>query len=577
MSGTLAIPASAIVAVTPSVISAGGNALDLNGLMLTTSPRVPVGTVAQFPSQTAVANFFGTASSQAALAGVYFLGFDNSNVKPGNMLWAQYNTAPVNAWMRGGSLSALTLTQLQSITPGVMTITIDGTLRTSSSINLSAATSFSNAAEIITLALGTTGPAGANFTGSLTGQVLTVTAVASGTIAVGQELRGTGVTLGNIITSLGTGTGGIGTYNLSTAQTLTSQNILSNTPTVTWDAITSSFYVQSATTGASSTITVAGGAIATSLGLTTATGATLSQGAVAAVPATFMSNIVVQTQNWAAFATDFDPDGGSGNAVKQAFAAWSNQTVDRYEYVVWDTDITPTQSQTATTSLGYILNQKGTNGCNFIYSPTQGPTIAAFQLGFAASIDFTQTNGRVTAAYRTQAGIAPDVVNRTVATNLIANGYNFYGIYATGNDQFTGFVPGQISGQFDWVDSYLDQIWLNNQFQLALIGLLFSAYSIPYNQAGYSLIRAALLDPINQGLAFGAFRSGVTLSNLQIAEVNNAAGTKIDDVLSTQGWFLQIKDALPQVRQVRGSPPITFWYVDGQSVQTLNMASIEVQ
>jgi hypothetical protein len=59
--------------------------------------------------------------------------------------------------------------------------------------------------------------------------------------------------------------------------------------------------------------------------------------------------------------------------------------------------------------------------------------------------------------------------------------------------------------------------------------------------------------------------------------VNNAAGKKIDDILSTQGWYLQVKDALPQVRAVRGSPPITFWYMDGQSVQKLNLASVEVQ
>ncbi len=107
--------------------------------------------------------------------------------------------------------------------------------------------------------------------------------------------------------------------------------------------------------------------------------------------------------------------------------------------------------------------------------------------------------------------------------------------------------------------------------------LLKNAKSIPYNAAGYGLIRASLLDPINQGLNFGAFRPGVTLSQLQIAEVNNAAGKKIDDVLSTQGWYLQVKDALPQVRAVRGSPPITFWYMDGQSVQKLNLASVEVQ
>jgi hypothetical protein len=56
----------------------------------------------------------------------------------------------------------------------------------------------------------------ATFTGSITGNVLTVTAFASGApIAVGQNVAGTGITPGTTIISLGTGTGGMGTYNLS--------------------------------------------------------------------------------------------------------------------------------------------------------------------------------------------------------------------------------------------------------------------------------------------------------------------------------------------------------------------------
>ncbi len=59
--------------------------------------------------------------------------------------------------------------------------------------------------------------ASAYFTGSITGTVLTVTAVSSGTLAVGQEIAGTGIPTGVTIASLGTGTGGTGTYNLSSA------------------------------------------------------------------------------------------------------------------------------------------------------------------------------------------------------------------------------------------------------------------------------------------------------------------------------------------------------------------------
>jgi hypothetical protein len=137
---------------------------------------------------------------------------------------------------------------------------------------------------------------------------------------------------------------------------------------------------------------------------------------------------------------------------------------------------------------------------------TEAMTKAAMGMGYVASIDFSQTNGRATMAFKSQSGLTANIVNRTIADNLIANGYNYYGSYATANDMFRWMYPGQLSGKFEWVDSYINQIWLNNQFQLALMVLLQQAKSIPYNDAGYGLIRAALLDPINQGLNFGAFR-----------------------------------------------------------------------
>lgn len=60
------------------------------------------------------------------------------------------------------------------------------------------------------------------FTGAITGTTLTVTAVASGTIQIGQVITGIGVTAGTSIVAFGTGTGGTGTYTVSTSQTVAS-------------------------------------------------------------------------------------------------------------------------------------------------------------------------------------------------------------------------------------------------------------------------------------------------------------------------------------------------------------------
>jgi len=61
---------------------------------------------------------------------------------------------------------------------------------------------------------------GAIFTGTIATNVLTVSGVTSGTLYVGQTIQGAGVALGTIITALGTGTGGTGTYTLSSNNTV---------------------------------------------------------------------------------------------------------------------------------------------------------------------------------------------------------------------------------------------------------------------------------------------------------------------------------------------------------------------
>jgi hypothetical protein len=70
---------------------------------------------------------------------------------------------------------------------------------------------------------------GASFTGSITGNILTVTAIASGAIAQGQTLSGTGITAGTKITQFLTGAGGnineTGTYQLNISQTVASISI----------------------------------------------------------------------------------------------------------------------------------------------------------------------------------------------------------------------------------------------------------------------------------------------------------------------------------------------------------------
>ena len=228
---TLAIPASQLVKVNPGVVGAAGQGIVLNGLCLTTSPRVPIGTTASFTSAAAVAAFFGNNSPEAVIAAQYFLGFANSTIVPGALLFTQYAwSAPVAAYLQSGPVSNLSLAQLQAIS-GTLIVTIDGETFTSSTFNLAPATSFSTAAAIIQTALaaieavitGTIAPAIGitDGTSTIALNVMTVNAMASGHIVPGAVLTGTGVTAGTTVLQQLTGTsGGAGTYQVSVAQTV---------------------------------------------------------------------------------------------------------------------------------------------------------------------------------------------------------------------------------------------------------------------------------------------------------------------------------------------------------------------
>lgn len=504
-----AIPASDIVNVNPGVIGSGGNPLSLNGVMVSQNSRIPTGGVLAFTSAAAVSSFFGPASDEYALAQIYFLGYDNSTLKPGTLYFAPFANVARSAWLQGGSLAAMTLTQLQALN-GTLIITVDGVQKTSATINLSAATSFSNAATLIA----------AGFTAG---------------------------------------------------------------PTVTWDAITSTFIITSTTTGATSTIGFATGTLSTALMLTAATGAITSQGAAVDTPATAMNAIVASLQNWVDFMTLWEPV----LADKQAFAVWTTAQNQRYAYIAWDTDGQAIVNG-STTCFGAIAKSLGYEACVAISgdasaAAAQGTTLAtlarntaAFVLGSVGSFDFSRTNGRATAAFKSQAGMLPTVTNQQLAANLLANGYSFYGAYATANQQFNFLYNGQMSGKWKWLDTFTSQVYMNAAFQLALMSLLTGVGSIPYTEAGYSLIRAAMTDPITQALNFGAIRAGVSLSALQIAQINSAAGKRVDDQITRTGYYLQIVDPGSQVRGNRGTPVINFWYTDGGAIQKITVASIDI-
>lgn len=511
----MSISMSNIAAVTPEVIAVGGGGTTLNGVLLTENAFAPLGSLLTFTGvgqalAAQVGAYFGLSSTEYQAALAYCSSISGMTQTPTTLLMMGYNTAAAAAFLRGASLQNLTLAQLQAIT-GTLIVTVDGTTESSASFNLSAATSFANAATIILAAF-------------------------------------------------------------------TSPNFA-----LAYDAQHFAFTVTSNTTGTGSSVTYGTGTAALSLGLAAASGGVQSLGAIALTPATAMAQLVALTKNWACFTTAWEPD----LADKTAFSLFASQSNSQYAYAGYDSDANALVSGNTATWLAAVLadGYAGTIPTWGEGSTALAPGLyaAMLVLGWAASLNFAQTNGRVELAFRAQTSQVPAVTTDAAFGALKVNGYNFYGQFATSNqvDQF--YYGGNVTGPFAWASSYINQIWMNSNIQASLATLLQTAGSIPYNPSGYALIEETLAGgsgatggPIQQALNFGAIRTGVTLSTTQIAALLSAIGSDVSNQISAQGYYLQILPAPPSSRPTRSSPPMTLWYTDGGSIQQLNIASIEL-
>jgi len=496
----MSIPLSNIAKIIPGVLAASGSALDLNGLILTDSEYAPAGSVLTFTSADDVATYFGSSSTEASMATIYFKGYKNSSRTPGNILFSRYNSTAIAAFLRSGSLSSLTLAQLKLLS-GVLTLTIDGTEVTSSTISFSSVTSFDNAASDIESAINSSD---------------------------------------------------------SSVQV-----------TVSWDTTTKAFIITSNSTGAESTLTYATGTLSESLNLTSATGAALSQGADAAVVSDLFTAIKAKSDDWAGFTTSFMPDDDEA----LAFSSWVNDQTNRYFYVLID-------------SSGEALNNGSTSCLAYqVISAGYGPVVpvygtqthAANVLGYVASLNFDQLNGRRSLAFRVLDGLLSTVDSNADYSALIANGYNFYGTYAANNISTEQWYPGSVTGDYLWLDALAGQIWLNANLQSDVITLFQSEVYLPYATAGHAAIESCMTSTIEQFKSWGGISTGTTLDDSQITAIKNAVGSDVSSTLTSKGYYIYIGPFTAAMRAARTSPECYLWYCDGGFIQKLTLNSIEIQ
>lgn len=339
---------------------------------------------------------------------------------------------------------------------------------------------------------------------------------------------------------------------------------------VAWNPTANVFIITSATTGADSAVTFAAdNALSRGLKLTAATGGQLSAGNATTSLTDTLNNVVDSNQNWIGLASVVDLD----DAERLEIAAWVNSQNSRYFYSMHDGDADALISDSST---AFVPNQLLPAGYENVF-PIYGDYLDAMTaLAYAASINFYQTAGRVSYKFRKFTGIVPKVTSLSQARALESNGYNYYGDYGLNKTLKQYAADGSITGKYLWLDSFVDQVWMNANLVSAYAELFTNNQSYSYNAQGYAAIQAATIDVANNAVNFGAIQRGVTLDNSQVKQISTVVGKDISATLYSDGWYLHIPTQTGASRIERSLNGVVFYYVDGQLIQSINMASTAI-
>lgn len=340
---------------------------------------------------------------------------------------------------------------------------------------------------------------------------------------------------------------------------------------VTFSSLNNSFTITSPTVGSESSITYAvpaetGIDLATMLGLTENSGAVISQGSDSVTVAENFRRVRLLTDNWVTFTTAWQAT--PEEALE--YAQWAGDQGVDYLYVCWSRDkmILGTGESVAS-----ALEEGNVGATAAVFGDVEH---AAFIMACAASINWNRLNGTINFAFKSQDGLVSTVDGASDASKLNEKRWSYYGTHATRNDQFTFLYDGQMYGAYRYIDPYINAVWFKNVLQVSIMNGLTMAGRVPYNDLGYTMIRAWCIDPINRALYNGVINVGVTVSESQKAQMLQETGVDISEELFRNGYYLQVAEPSASIRATRESPDVYLYYTYGGSVNKITVASTVV-
>lgn len=515
----MAIDISTYLPVTSTVENVLNNTKVFAGIGLTANLLIPsTQPVLQFISSAAVSTYFGLNSNEYLASVKYFAASNTSLAKPAYIYFGKYVVAATAPFLRSGVVSntATMLTALQAITAGDITVNVNGTAYPTTAINLSAASSLSNACSILQADIWTANSAlngsGANFT-------ITFNATLNQFVAT---IPGTGVS-----------------HTMNYFSSSTSPNL------------------------------------ANTMGFTLATNAVLSQGQnVMDAPTNLNTLLPYFTDQFSICFVD-TMSSTLTDTINLGVSGWVSGLGDRFNFFCWSNEVA-LESSTDTTSIWYQVNQAGYNNTSIFDEIIYNNSDRCFAaMGTFAAIDLTQPNSAITLAFKTQTGLLPSVTMTSIAQILDTKNINYYGSVGINGSsvQVNWFYGGYTTGKWTYIDNLVGQVWIAFQFQVGLANLFSALGQVPNDPDGYGLVRSALTDPANSAITSGIIATGVVFSNATVQQLLTNFGIKAQE-LTNNGYVIVNSATSQALRQIRETSPWFFIYVKGSAIQYLPIQTV---
>jgi len=305
------------------------------------------------------------------------------------------------------------------------------------------------------------------------------------------------------------------------------QGALGGAATCVWNANNGYFIVESATTGAASSVafaSVGSGGIDLSvlMGLGVNSGGIAAAGVAAESLVSAVATLANMSTDW--YGLQIASTVAPAQADILAVAALiQGLTVTRiFGYTTSDPN---SLSATSTTDTLYLLQQAGYSRTFCQYSSTTKHASAA-TFGIAFTVDFTGVDTTLTLKFKTALGVTAETLTETQAAALTAKN----GLVAVNYDNGSAILQQgcMVNGTFFDVIHGTD--WLQNAVQTDIWDLFLSKNKVPQTDPGVTALMGSMIPTFEESVGNGLVAPGVWQGNA-------FGGLKTGDTL-TKGYYL---------------------------------------